>query len=136
MYRSAARELDPWLTWVVFETANLTEDIASVMKKQVVLIGSILILGAPIAVPTVAQTASPRPATDIPEEVLQTEVITSGRSPIDNRPLTATEYAELKTEIDRTNQTPPKLSNKLRNTMALLKLRKFVKTMLPFIPIK
>ncbi len=105
------------------------------MKKRVVLIGSMLILGAPIAVPTVAQTTSPT-STEIPEEVLQTEVITSGRSAIDNRPLTATEYAELKTEIDRTNQVPPKLSNKLRNTVALLKLRKFIKTVLPFIPIK
>jgi hypothetical protein len=106
------------------------------MKKRVVLIGSMLILGAPIAVPTLAQTTSPNPANEIPEEVLQTEVITSGRSPIDNRPLTATEYAELKTAIDRTNQVPPKLSSKLRNTVALLKLRKFIKTVLPFIPIK
>jgi hypothetical protein len=106
--------------------------------------GSILILGAPlvfdrpsaIAMPTVAQTTAPTPVTEIPEEVLQTEVITNGRSPIDNRPLTATEYAELKTEIDRTNQVPPRLSNKLRNAVALLKLRKFIKTVLPFIPIK
>jgi hypothetical protein len=105
------------------------------MKKQVVLIGSMLILGAPIAVTTVAQTTTPM-SNEIPEEVLQTEVITSGRSAIDNRPLNATEYAELKTEIDRTNQVPPKLSNKLRNTVALLKLRKFIKTVLPFIPIK
>jgi hypothetical protein len=101
------------------------------MKKRVVLMGSMLILGAPLV--------CDRPsgmATEIPEEVLQTEVITSGRSAIDNRPLNATEYAELKTEIDRTNQVPPKLSNKLRNTVALLKLRKFIKTVLPFIPIK
>jgi hypothetical protein len=106
------------------------------MKKRVVLIGSMLILGAPIAVPTVAQTTAPTAAIEIPEEVLQTEVITSARSPIDNQPLTATQYAELKTEIDRTNQVPPRLSPKLRNTIALLKVRKFIKTVLPFIPIK
>jgi hypothetical protein len=105
------------------------------MKKRAVLIGSMLILGAPIAVPTIAQTTSPTP-NEIPEEVLQTEVITSGRSAIDNQPLTATQYAEQKTEIDRANQVPPKLSSKLRNTVALLKLRKFIKTVLPFIPIK
>jgi hypothetical protein len=107
-----------------------------VMKKRVVLIGSMLILGAPIAVPTVAQTMDPTAAIEIPEEVLQTEVITGARSPIDNQPLTATQYAELKTEIDRANQVPPRLSSKLRNTIALLKVRKFIKTVLPFIPIK
>jgi hypothetical protein len=106
------------------------------MKKRVVLIGSMLILGVPIAVPTVAQTTAPTAAIEIPEEVLQTAVITNARSPIDNQPLTATQYAELKTEIDRTNQVPPKLSSKLRNTIALLKVRKFIKTVLPFIPIK
>jgi hypothetical protein len=106
------------------------------MKKRAVLIGSMLILAAPIAVPTVAQTTSPTPANEIPEEVLQTEVITSGRSAIDNQPLTATQYAEQKTAIDRANQVPPQLSSKLRNTVALLKLRKFIKTVLPFIPIK
>jgi hypothetical protein len=106
------------------------------MKKRAVLIGSMLILGAPMVMPTIAQTASPTPVNDTPEEVLQTEVITSGRSPIDNQPLTATQYAEQKTAIDRANQVPPKLSSKLRNTVALLKLRKFIKTVLPFIPIK
>ncbi len=73
---------------------------------------------------------------DIPEEVLQTQVITSARSPIDNQPLTATEYAELQTAIDRANQVSPKPSRKLRDIVALLKLRKFIKTVLPFIPSK
>jgi hypothetical protein len=106
------------------------------MKKWAVLIGSILMLGTPMLVPPLAQTATSAPTSEIPEEVLQTEVITSARSPINNQPLTATQYAELKTEIDRTNQVPPRLSSKLRNTIALLKVRKFIKTVLPFIPIK
>ncbi len=102
------------------------------MKKRTVLVCSMLLVAAPVMV-----QATNRPmVSEIPEEVLQTEVVTTARSPIDNRPLTATEYAELKTEIDRANQVPPKLSNKLRNTVALLKLRKFIKTVLPFIPIK
>jgi hypothetical protein len=107
------------------------------MKKRAVLISSLLVvLAAPLAGQTIAQTVALPPATETPEEVLQTEVITSARSPIDNRPLTATQYAELKTDIDRTNQVQPQLSSKLRNTVALLKLRKFIKTVLPFIPIK
>ncbi len=102
------------------------------MKKRTVLVCSMLLVAAPVMV----QATNQPMVSEIPEEVLQTEVVTTARSPIDNRPLTATEYAELKTEIDRANQVPPKLSNKLRNTVALLKLRKFIKTVLPFIPIK
>jgi hypothetical protein len=98
------------------------------MKSAVVL--SILLLqAAPIAL---ALPSSP----DQPEEVARTEVITGARSPIDNQPLTATQYAELQTEITRLNETPPQVSQKVRNTIALLKLRKFLKTVLPFIPIK
>jgi hypothetical protein len=73
---------------------------------------------------------------DPPEEVARTEVITGARSPIDNQPMTATQYAELQAEINRLNETPPQVSQKVRNTIALLKLRKFLKTVLPFIPIK
>jgi hypothetical protein len=98
------------------------------MKAAVVL--SVLMLQhAPIAL------ALPAPQ-EQPEEVARTEVITGARSPIDNKPMTATQYAELQTEINRLNETPPQVSQKVRNTIALLKLRKFLKTVLPFIPIK
>jgi hypothetical protein len=73
---------------------------------------------------------------DAPEEVLRTEIVTGARSPIDNRPMTATEYTQLQNEIKTLNQTPGTLSPKVRNTVALLKLRKFIKTVLPFVPIK
>jgi uncharacterized protein YggE len=102
------------------------------MNQRAVLICSIVLVGAPVMV----QASNIPMADETPEEVLQTEVITSGRSPIDNQPLTATQYAELQTQIDRANQVPPQLSSKVRNTVALLKLRKFIKTVLPFIPIK
>lgn len=85
-----------------------------------------------IAAPPSAPAITP----DIPEEILQTEVITSGRSPIDNRPLTATEYAELQLEIDRLNETPPSVSRDVKNVIGYLKLRKFLKTVIPFIPLK
>ncbi|MBE9031738.1 hypothetical protein IQ266_18555 [filamentous cyanobacterium LEGE 11480] len=106
------------------------------MKKRTAIISSILILGTPI--PAQAKPGNPTSAVpaDVPEEVLQNQIITSARSPIDNQPLTATEYAELKTNIDQANQVPPKLSRKIRSTVGLLKLRKFLKTVLPFIPIK
>jgi hypothetical protein len=77
------------------------------------------------------------PATpDIPEEVLQTEVIVSARSPIDNRPLTATEYAELQLETDQALAPPGKVSRDVRAVVNYLKFRKFIKKVIPFIPLK
>jgi hypothetical protein len=107
------------------------------MKKCTAIVSSLLICGTP---PTLAndfpQSGMPPNADDTPEEILQTEVITSARSPIDNQPLTATEYAELQIAIEQANQVSPKLSSKARNIVALLKLRQFIKTTLPFIPLK
>ncbi|MCT7993924.1 hypothetical protein [Laspinema olomoucense] len=55
---------------------------------QLILVGGILLGITPRA------TALP-PASDVPEEILRTEIITQGRSPIDGTPLTPAEYAAL-----------------------------------------
>ena len=73
---------------------------------------------------------------DIPEEILRQEIILDARSPFDGSPLTATEYAELQVEIERLNEVPPTVSPKLQKLVGLLKLRKFIKTFIPIIPIK
>jgi hypothetical protein len=76
------------------------------------------------------------PNNDIPEEILRAEVITGARSPIDNQPMTATAYSQLEAKIAALNDTPGSVSPKLRKTIELLRLRKFLKTVLPFIPVK
>lgn len=76
------------------------------------------------------------PVEDVPEEVLRTQIIIDARSPIDGKPMTPVEYAELQAEEQAPYQPPPTLSPKVRNTVALLRIRKFIKTYLPFIPIK
>lgn len=55
---------------------------------QVILMGGMLLGITPLA------TALP-PASDVPEEILRTEIITQGRSPVDGTPLTPDEYAAL-----------------------------------------
>lgn len=75
--------------------------------------------------------ASP-PSIDIPEEVLRTEIILEARSPIDGKPLSAAEYAQLQAQI-KTRPYPPKLSPKVRETVFLLRLLKILKTLFPFI---
>lgn len=73
---------------------------------------------------------------EIPEEVLRSEILLDGRSPLTGELLTATEYAELQTEIEKLNAVTPQVAPKLRNLVGLIKLRKFIKTVLPIVPIK
>jgi hypothetical protein len=76
------------------------------------------------------------PETEVPEEVLRGEVTVGARSPIDGAPLTAREYAEFQVEIERSNEVEAVAPEKLKNLVGLLRLRKFIKTVLPFVPIK
>lgn len=76
------------------------------------------------------------PVQDKPEEVLRAEIITGARSPIDGKPITATEYAQLQTELATAPPERIELSRKIVKNVNLLRLRKFLKTIFPFIPIK
>lgn len=76
------------------------------------------------------------PPDDQPEEVLRTEVITGARSPITGKPMTAAEYAQLQAEIETPPPIQPELSPTIRKQVNLLKLRQFLKTFFPFIPIR
>ncbi len=76
------------------------------------------------------------PPEDLPEEVLRTEIILGARSPIDGKPLSAAEYAELQAAWATVPPQPPQVSRGVEKTVNLLKLRKFLKTFFPFVPLK
>jgi hypothetical protein len=71
------------------------------------------------------------PKEDIPEEILRTEIITEARSPIDGKSLSAAEYAELQTKLQIS--PPPKLDPKIRENIFLLRLRKGLRQIFPFL---
>ncbi|WP_427159964.1 hypothetical protein ACQFX9_29010 [Aliinostoc sp. HNIBRCY26] len=71
------------------------------------------------------------PVEDIPEEILRTEIIIEARSPIDGKPLTAVEYAQLQEQLRVS--PPPKLSSKLRQTVFLLRIRGVLLQLFPFL---
>lgn len=73
------------------------------------------------------------PPEEIPEEVLRTEIITEGRSPIDNEPLTTEEYAELQADL-QDSPYAPELSTEVRETIFLLQLLDFFRTFIPILP--
>lgn len=95
--------------------------------------GLTLVFLSPISL-TLAQSYAPSlpPADDIPEEILRTEIILEGRSPLDGEPLTATEYTELMEALAE-NPNAPQLNPKIRQLVFLLKVRKFFRTLLPFL---
>ncbi len=71
------------------------------------------------------------PPEDVPEEVLRTEIITEARSPIDGKPLTAAEYAQLQAELAQ-NPVPPDINPKIKRLIFLLRLRQMLRTIIPF----
>ena len=85
--------------------------------------------------PIAPATATPE-GEKIPEKVSSQVLVVELRSPLDGRLLTATEYADLQAEIDRLNEVPPKVSPKIRKLVGLLQFRKFIKRVLPIVPIK
>ena len=78
--------------------------------------------------------ALPPPA-DVPEEVLRTEVITGGRSPIDGKPLTAAEYAQIQTQI-RSLPAGIGVTSDTKQLIFLLRIRKLIRSFAPFLPLR
>jgi hypothetical protein len=75
-------------------------------------------------------TALPAPE-DIPEEVLRAQIILDARSPLDNQPLTAAEYALLEEQL-ATSIYPPQINPKIRQLIALRRLQKLLQILIPF----
>ncbi len=94
----------------------------------------LILLPQMIAPPAISQTSLPPvpPVDDIPEDVLRTEIITQGRSPVTGRPLTATEYEELMNFL-ASDPLPPEVNPKIKRLIFLLKVRKFFQTIFPFL---
>ncbi|MBE9033877.1 hypothetical protein [aff. Roholtiella sp. LEGE 12411] len=78
----------------------------------------------------VAGMALPPPE-DTPEEILRTQIIIEARSPIDGKPLTAAEYAELQAQLQKA--PPPQLTTKIREQVFLLRIRKTLLQLFPFL---
>lgn len=91
-----------------------------------------LVLGASFLGGVAPAWALP-PAEDVPEEVLRTEIITVGRSPIDGQLLTAAEYAQLRSQLAE-GRFAPEVDPKFQQLIFLLRLRRLIKTIVPIAP--
>ncbi|MBD0344068.1 MAG: hypothetical protein ICV63_04400 [Coleofasciculus sp. Co-bin14] len=87
-----------------------------------------LVLGLAVVIPKPALGLPP--PEDVPEEVLRTEIITQARSPIDGKPLTAAEYAQLQAQLAE-SPFSPELNPQIRQLIFLLHLRRLLRTVIP-----
>ena len=67
------------------------------------------------------------PPEEVPEEVLRTEIITEARSPIDGKPITAAEYAQLQAELQTITPAASPLNPQLRELVFLLRVRQLLR---------
>ncbi|WP_414579082.1 hypothetical protein [Anabaena sp. CCY 9402-a] len=102
------------------------------IRFSVFSLSSIIVvwLSSHLGTPAMVADALP-PIEDTPEEILRTEIIIDARSPIDGKPLTPVEYAQLQEQLQVS--PPPKLSQNLRQTVFLLRLRKVLLQVFPFL---
>jgi hypothetical protein len=70
---------------------------------------------------------------DQPEEVLRTEIILDARSPINGKPITAAEYADLEARIDERNREMGVVPPRFRQLITLLRIRKVLRAIFPFL---
>jgi hypothetical protein len=95
------------------------------------LINVVVVISLELVIHTSKPALSLPPPEDVPEEILRTEIITAARSPIDGKPLTAAEYVELQAKLQIV--PPPKLDPKIRENIFLLRLRKGLMQIFPFL---
>lgn len=72
------------------------------------------------------------PAEDVPEEVLRSELILQGRSPLDNRPLGPDDYAALEAALAQFPEDAVAVHPELQSLLFQLKLLKLLKDIVPF----
>lgn len=106
------------------------------MRPQTIKRSTIASFLSPLVLISSATAWAVPPAQDTPEEVLRTEIILDARSPVDGKPMSPAEYAALQATQQAPYHPSAPLAPKVRSMLTLLKVRKFIKTYLPFIPVK
>lgn len=83
-----------------------------------------------VALPVIAPVSALPPPEDTPEEILRTEIILEARSPVDGKPLTASEYVELQEDLAEPEH-PPTLNAETQHLIFLIQIRKVLNIISP-----
>lgn len=98
------------------------------------LLGTILIILTNWSILSqIASAENLPPANDLPEEVLRAEIIIEARSPIDGKPLSASEFAELivrvETQLARDDAAEGVKTSPFKDVLFLLRVRNFLRSL-------
>ncbi|MCU0523474.1 MAG: hypothetical protein MUF72_01470 [Elainella sp. Prado103] len=104
------------------------------IAKFKILFALMLVCSIGLATGWKAAVQAVPPPEDQPEEILRTEIILEARSPQDGKPLTAAEYAELQAQLEEEARRIGSVPPQLRELVTLLKIRRVLRTILPFLP--
>lgn len=101
------------------------------ISPRLVRLVLVLVSGCQLGMP-LAQASNP-PSIDIPEEVLRAEIITEARSPIDGKPLSAIEFAELVIQVQAKTERDDAVSAidnnpQIKDILFLIRLRGFLRS--------
>lgn len=78
-----------------------------------------------------SQVALPPPE-EVPEELLRTEMILPARSPIDGKPMSPAEYAQLTERLQENTATRNRVNPDVEHTVFMLRLLRLFRTITPF----
>jgi len=82
------------------------------------------------AICTLSPARALPPPSDIPEEILRTEILTEARSPVDGQLLTAAEYALLQGRLQ--SEPTSQIDSQIEEVIFLLRIRRAIRTIIPF----
>jgi hypothetical protein len=100
---------------------------------QVWILPSVSVLGLGLS-QTLGMAQLLPPSSDIPEEVLQTQIIDQANSPLNGDTLHPSDYArEQQRHRIAPENVPPKIDPKVQQLVDLLRIRKLLKGLIPFL---
>lgn len=101
---------------------------------RLALLTTTVLLGWEIGVPRSGLAQVATAAQDVPEEMLQTQITTEANSPLTGLAQSATSRANEQKQLQGAvaAEVPPRLAPSIYRAVELLRLRKLLKSLLPF----
>jgi hypothetical protein len=119
--------------WTMLWPQKLNTWLTPRAQGRAQLIGLVVVTAGAIGGAIPAAGVALPPPDDTPEEVLRTQVITEARSPVDGKPMSAAEYAQLQEQLQDVNRTEA-MNSDLAQLIFFLQARRVIRPILPFIP--
>lgn len=114
------------------QTAGFSSSV-SIFFSRLALLTTAFVLGGEIGSLCNGLAYAETTAQDVPEEMLQTQIATEANSPLTGLAQSANNHAKEQKQLQVTAaEVPPRLTPSIYRSVELLRLRKLLKSLLPF----